>query len=99
MILRGGSEPQTKIFFKTQTNKHSASFLKIFFLLLFICIWGKLDETYGTYVLSPPPPHHKCRDSGGNFSKATCGQTQWLEWARARAFFTYGVSEKRARCL
>ena len=50
-------------------------------------------------VLSPPPPHHKCRDFGGNFSKATCGQTQWLERARARAFFTYGVSEKRARCL
>ena len=25
-------------------------------------------------VLSPPPPHHKCRDFGGNFSKATLAQ-------------------------
>ena len=96
MIWRGGSEPQTKIFLKTQTNKHSARFLKF---SSYYCLYVYGGNWMRHTVLSPPPPHHKCRDFGGNFSKATCGQTQWLKRARARAFFTYGVSEKRARCL
>ena len=75
-----------------QTQSHS-----LFLLLLFIV---------HTCVLSPPPPHHKCRDFGGNFSKAyTCSNTACAaECAHARTLarvrpLAYGVSEKRASYL
>lgn len=63
-----------------------------------------------TCVLSPTPPHHKCRDFGGNFSKAyTCSNTACAAecahaGTRARMLarvrpLAYGVSEKRASYL